>query len=166
LSEPVQDSEWRSEFDRIVKTSLRDRPQPIGPYMRWPLGAALALILAQVVVSVLDALVAGSLLTGGHNTQVTTASLLWTLALTTGVAIVLGWAAYSIRLRLRPALFVALGVEVVEVVGRALSVATHSQVVLGDYIGLAWAVAAVAALAVPSSRAYCTRLRTAKAARG
>jgi hypothetical protein len=163
--EPVQGSEWRGEFDRIVNSSFRDRAEPLGPYMRWPLGAALVLIAAQVIASALDALVAGSLLTGGHSTQVTTASLLWTFSVTTVVAIVLGWAAYNVRSRLLPALYAALVVEVVEVIGRSVSVAIHSQVPLGDYFGLAWAAAAVVTLALPSSRAYCTRRRTGRPAR-
>jgi hypothetical protein len=158
--EPTQDSEWRGEFDRIVNTSLRDRPQPVGPYMRWPLGAALGLMCAQVVASVLDALVAATLLTGGHNKEVTTGSLWLTLVVTTGVALVLGWAAYNVRLRLLPALYVAVVVEVIEVFGRTFSLVRSGGGPLGQYIGLTWAIAAVATLAMPSSRAYCTRRRT------
>ncbi|MEP7054489.1 MAG: hypothetical protein ABI912_04505 [Actinomycetota bacterium] len=158
--EPTQESQWRDEFERIVNVSYRDRRQPVGPYMRWPLGAALALLWTQVAVSVLEALVAGSLLTGGHSDSVSTGALLWTLASATAVAIVLGWSAYNMRLRLLPALYIAFGVEAIEVAGRAVAVLTRSNVQLGDYFGLAWAVAAVAVLAVPSSRAYCTRRRT------
>jgi len=162
--DPVQESAWRGEFDRIVNSSWRDRPQPIGPYMRWPLGAALALLSAQVIASVLDALSAAMLITGGHNDRVTTGSLVLTLVVTSGVALVLGWATWNIRGRLLPALNIALFVEVIEVLGRSYSLVRADGGSLGEYIGLVWAVAAVAALAVPSSRAYCTRRRTGRIA--
>jgi hypothetical protein len=162
--EPIQDSAWRGEFDRIVNSSWRDRAQPIGPYMRWPLGAALGLISVQVVASVLDALSAAMLLTGGHTKQVTTGSLVLTLLVTSGVAVVLGWATWNIRGRVLPALNIALFVEVIEVLGRSYSLVRAGGGPIGEYIGLVWAVAGLAALAVPSSRAYCTRRRTGRIA--
>lgn len=159
--ERVPDSKWQGDFDRIVNTSFHDRPEPLGPYMRWPLGAALALVWAQVATGVLDALVAASLLTAGHSPEVTTGALGRTLALTSSAALALGWAAHTMRSRLLVALDAALVVETIEVVGRGLSVARAGAPQVGDYVGLAWAVAALVTLAAPSSRAFCTRRRTA-----
>lgn len=161
--ERVQDSDWDDDFARIVAAPVHDRPQPVGPYMRWPLGAALALLLGQVAAAALDAIAAAELLTGGHSFLVTTASLAWTLAVSTVVAGVLSWAAYAVRARRLPALYAALAVEALEVLIRGRAVLSAPPRELGPYIGLLWALAALVALAVPSSRAYCTRRRTSGA---
>ncbi len=156
-SDSTDHTDYDAEFARIIASELPERPQPIGPYMRWPLGAALVLMTGQAFAATVTAATAAMLLTGGHSDAVTNGDLAWTLAVMSVLAIVVAATAFRIRARHSNALVAALVVEIVTVGVRAFFVIRDAPPRVGPYLALAWAIAAVGALAVPSSRRYCTR---------